>query len=129
MQVLIPRPLKTEKAPKGVKAPWLKGRGIRRMVSEDWWVCVDGEWYLVPKGYIFDGSSIPWWLWWLFPPGYDPAWEASCFHDFCYSHLWRRVTKAFADSAFRAIMLKHEAKRWVANTFHFMVRVFGRGGW
>lgn len=129
MQIRIPRPLRTEKAPKGVKTPWLSGRGPRRMVSEAWWVQVDGKWYCVPAGYIFNGSSIPWFLWWLFPPGYDPAWEASCFHDFCYSHLWRKVSKTFADAAFRAIMLKDGAAPWIANIFHEAVSRFGRGGW
>lgn len=129
MRVEIPKPLKTERAPEGVKTPWLKGRGPKRMVSEDWWVKADGAWYKVWKGYIFNGSSIPWFLWWLFPPGYSPAWEASCFHDLCYSHLWRKVPKTFADAAFRAIMLKDGAKPWVAGVFHFAVQKFGQGGW
>lgn len=129
MQTSIPTPLKTQRAPSDLAAPWLTGRGPRRMVSEDWLLQVDGLWYCVPAGYIFDGASIPAPLWWLFPPGYDPAWEASAFHDFCYSHLYRSVTKAFADDAFRAIMLKSGASPTVAGLFHWAVRRFGRGGW
>lgn len=133
MKVEIPKPLITRKLTreekKTLKTPWLTGRGTRWMVVIAWWVRIDGVWYLVPAGYIFNGSSIPWFLWWLFPPTYDPAWEASCFHDYCYSHLWRLVSKAFADSAFRGIMRAMGSKKWVSNVFYKAVKKFGKGGW
>lgn len=129
MQVWIPRPLKTARAPSEIPTPWLSGRATRWIVLEDWLVCIDGVQYCVPAGYIFNGSSIPWWLWWLFPPSYAPAWEASCLHDWFYSHFHHRVSKTFADAAFRAVMIFHGARPWVADAFHFAVSRFGRGGW
>lgn len=129
MEIEIPRRLKTVQAPRDVPTPWLTGRATRWMVAEDWWVCIDGTWLCVPAGYIFNGSSIPWWLWWLFPPTYGPAWEASCLHDYFYSHLYGRVSKVFADAAFRSVMLYRGARKWVANIFHSAVSRFGRGGW
>ena len=129
MRIYIPERLQTERAPKGVKTPWLKGRATKWMVVRDWWVCIDGVWFLVPAGYIFNGSSIPWWLWWLFPPSFAPAWEASALHDWFYSHLYQQVTKTFADAAFRAVMLYDDAPEVVANVFHAAVSRFGKGGW
>lgn len=129
MLIQIPCRLLTYKAPSDLETPWLKGRGTRWIVAKDWRVCIDGVWYCVPAGYVFNGSSIPWWLWWMFPPSYAPAWEASCLHDFFYSHLWKRVSKTFADAAFRAVMLHHEARLWIADSFHWAVSRFGRGGW
>lgn len=129
MWIEIPERLQTARAPRNVKTPWLTGRGTRWMVSRDWVVVIDGERYTIPAGYVFNGSSIPWFLWWLFPPTYAPAWEASCFHDLCYSHLWRQVTKRFADDAFRAIMLQQGANSAVAAVFYQAVHRFGKGGW
>ncbi len=129
MRVAFHTGLETTNPPDEVSAPWLSGRGPRRMLVRDFELSVDGRRYVVPAGYVFDGSSIPWWLWWLYPPGYDPAWRASCFHDWCYSHLYRQVSKRFADAAFRSIMLKDGASPWVAKAFHAAVSRFGRGGW
>lgn len=129
MKIEIPDRLLTYKAPKHLKTPWLTGRGTRWVVARNWWVCIDGTWFCVPEGYVFNGSSIPWWLWWLFPPTYDPAWEASCLHDWFYSHLWEEVSKAFADQSFRAIMLFHGSHPWVADRFYWAVCRFGKGGW
>lgn len=129
MRVRIPKPLRTQKAPSDIPAPWLSRGRTRWMVCEDWSVWIDGVEYTVPAGYIFDGSSIPRIVWWLFPPSYAPAWEASCLHDYCYSHLWRRVTKTFADAAFHSIMLANGAQPWIANLFHAAVSRFGKGGW
>ncbi|MGE6778271.1 DUF1353 domain-containing protein [Vreelandella titanicae] len=129
MRVYIPQPLRTERAPRGVNTPWLKGRATKWMVFEDWWVCINGVWFCVPAGYIFNGSSIPWWLWWLFPPSYAPAWEASALHDLFYSHLYKQVSKTFADAAFRGVMLYDDAPKLVANVFYLAVSRFGKGGW
>ena len=129
MDVYIPERLATRLAPKEASTPYLTGRATRWQVAVDWWVRIDGVWYCVPAGYVFNGASIPWWLWWLFPPTYLPAWEASALHDLFYSHLYEQVSKRFADAAFKAIMLYHEAHPWIASIFHAAVRIGGRGGW
>jgi len=129
MQIQIPSRLLTMRAPSDVPAPWLTGRATRWMVAADWSLYINGKPEEVPAGYIFDGSSIPALLWWIFPPTYAPAWEAAAWHDYCYSHLYHRISKRHADAAFRAIMLRQGASPWVAKLFHAAVSKFGRGGW
>lgn len=139
MKVQLLSELVTKKAPRSTKTPWLSGRGPRRELVYDFVLVIDDVLWCVPAGYVFDGSSIPWFLWWLFPPGYDPAWEAAAFHDRCYSHWYEDhinagefregVTKQFADDAFHAIMRYSGAKPWIARAFHRSVSWFGRGGW
>lgn len=139
MQVQILEPLVTMRAPKAAETPWLTGRGARSQLVQDFVVEIDRVIWRVPAGYVFDGASIPWWLWWAFPPNYEPAWQAAAFHDRCYSHwylphvndgVWRQgVTKQFADDAFEAIMLADGAPPKVASLFHWAVKRFGRGGW
>ncbi len=129
MRVEIPHRLLTVRAPRDTPTPWLTGRATRWMVAALWPLYINGKREEVPAGYVFNGSSIPWPLWWLFPPSYAPAWEAACWHDHCYSHLYHRISKREADAAFRQIMLDQGAAPWVANVFHAAVSRFGRGGW
>lgn len=42
----------------------------------------NGNEWLVPKGYVFNGLSVPWELWWLCPPTQGEAFAASAVHDF-----------------------------------------------
>ena len=83
----------------------------------------------VPKGFVFDGSTIPRLLWWIYPPGYDPAYRAATVHDYLYSRLWTQYTKQYADNLFRAIMLADGASKFSAWAFYVAVKLFGRGGW
>ena len=129
MDIYIPERLATCLAPRGAKTPWLSGRATRWQVAARWPLYINGKPEEVPEGYIFNGSSIPWLLWWIFPPTYAPAWEAAAWHDCCYSHLYRRISKREADAAFRAIMLSQGASPWVAAVFHWAVSRFGQGGW
>jgi len=129
MRIEIPHRLLTTRAPTDVDTPWLSGRATRWMVAAEWSVIVDGRRFDVPAGYIFNGSSIPWFIWWAFPPTYAPAWEASCIHDWHYSHLYRSVSKRYADAVFRSVMLTKGAAPWIARLFHAAVSWFGRGGW
>jgi len=129
MQIQIPHRLLTTRAPSDAPSPWLDSGRPRWMVASPWVVIADGKRFEIPAGFIFDGSSIPRLLWWLFPPGYTPAWEAACFHDWCYAFAYRDVSKAFADDALRDIMTKQGAAPWVARLFHVAVSKFGRGGW
>ena len=128
MQVEIPHRLLTTRAPSDAPAPWAR-QSTRWMVAADWVVIADGKRFEIPDGFIFDGSSVPRLLWWLWPPGYAPAWEAACFHDWCYAFGYRRVSKRFADDAFRSVMLRQGARPWIATVFHAAVSTFGRGGW
>lgn len=129
MQVEIKQDLETRRAPRGVPTPWLKGRATKWQLTRDYILILDGRAFCVPAGYVFNGSSIPWWLWWLFPPSYGPAWRAAGFHDYAYSHLYHEVSKQFADQAFHDIMVYDKAQPAIASGFHWAVSTFGRGGW
>lgn len=40
-----------------------------------------GSTWTVPAGFVFNGNSVPWFLWWLCPPEHSDALAASCVHD------------------------------------------------
>ena len=56
----------------------------------------------VPKGFVFNGSSSPRFLWWLFPP-YGDFFFAAIIHDYLYhirfksDELGIKLAKKFAD--------------------------------
>lgn len=127
MNIEIITPLLVEQVPRETYAPWLeRGRDKFKLISSFLFE-VDGILYMVPAGYIFDGSSIPRALWWIWPPTYYPAWRGSAFHDFCYSHLYKWVSKEWADQVFRAFMLHDGACPVIAGGFHTAVSHFGHG--
>ena len=112
------------------KTPWLVKDCPREILLEDFSLMVCGERYSVPKNYIFDGASIPTILWFLYSYDYKYSWRASAFHDYCYSHLYKKgVTKSFADKVFREIMVLDGARKTTAWLFYWAVRLFGKGGW
>lgn len=100
-----------------------------RQLISDFVLEIDGKRFVIPKGYVFDGSSIPRPLWIIFPPSYDPAWRASAVHDYFYTHLYKRYSKEFADDTFYRIMLKDGSSPLVAKLFYLAVKWFGKGGW
>lgn len=68
---------------------------------------------IIPKGFIWDGSSVPGFLSWYTQR--DEHLLASCIHDFLYlTHkvqvkdgidiVWYNVTKSYADAIFREII-------------------------
>lgn len=129
MQIKIPKEPKMTEVPRSTWAPWLSP-GVRRFrLTEDFVVFVDGYRYVVPCGYVTDKASIPKWLHWLFPPNYKPSLCAATWHDRAYSHWYRSMPKRYADEVFRAIMLQQGASPIIANTFHWCVSKFGKGGW
>lgn len=131
-------------------AAWLTGRATRfTLLDPPMTVVVNGITYQIPAGYVSDLASIPWFLWWKYPPNYEPSYVAAWWHDRCYSHwykehlyeeynnkgeitcsVWRNgVSKEFADNGFRELMLACGASRFTAGLFHLAVSTFGRGGW
>ena len=114
----------TRKAPDQLKTPWLSGSATRWQLIEPYHF----EGITVPAGYVFNGSSVPRLLWWLYPPSYAPAWEASCVHDYCYSHHYPHITKKEADRLLRR-MMKAAGASWVSRQlFYRAVRLNVRGG-
>ncbi len=66
----------------GIKsAPILSTR--KRIVTEDFLFYVDGEEMVIPKGFIYDGLSVPRIFWWIASPYASGDTEAAI-HDFLY---------------------------------------------
>ena len=88
-----------------------------------------GRWLLIRAGFIFDGASIPRWLWSLIGHPFDPNWcAAALIHDALYAgelrsrklcdkellHVMRRTSKIGHDNA---------------RKFFIAVDLFGGGVW
>lgn len=116
--------LRISKAKPGVKRPWLSSYSTHWEVLEDY----TAHGITVPVGYVFDGSSVPRWFWWLYPPTYAPAWEASCVHDYCYSHYYLHIDKKSADKLLIRIMEEHGASKLSCKLFYLAVRANRNGG-
>lgn len=103
-------------------APFLHGGlpAFRWHRAGPWWVLdVDayywtgGEWLRIPRGFRWNGASVPWLFQWY--EGRSEHLVASCVHDWCYQYhfvavlvgdrwLYRRVTKRFADRQWYQIL-------------------------
>ena len=117
----------------GVTMPAYQGTedGRHRLVAA--WhveVEVDGVMYIVEvmAGFVFDGCSVPRWLWRLCGhPMEVPRVAAALAHDFLYrAHLCKR---ALADKIFRAICLKVGMSSVRCGVEYSMVRLFGGSAW
>lgn len=133
MEVDILTDLVIKPCEREVDVPWLGGGRDKFELHSDFVVRVhyEGRTELVvaPKGYVTDLSSIPWFLWWLFPPSSTGARMASVAHDVIYSHYYNHFSKDFADRLFLAIMNKRGATGFMKRNFYRAVKVGGVGGW
>lgn len=80
--------------------------------------------YIVPRGFIFDGASIPKALWRMVGhPMHAKYIVASCVHDYLYSTA--SVSRQEADFVFYGLMLAYGVNRFLALAMYFAVRIFG----
>jgi len=91
-----------------------------------------GEKIVIPKGYQTDLSSVPPFLWGIFPP-FGMFLKAALVHDFIYSEDWRREemgdkeNKRFADEQMLFLSNKYNPKGAIDNTIRFWaVKYFGK---
>lgn len=129
MQARFLTELDTRWVPRDTDAPWLEKNSRKYMLLAPLAVEIDGERYEVPTGYIYDQSSVPKVARMFYSPGFHEAARASAVHDYLYSHLWRTVSKEFADNALRALMLADDASYGDARRFYWATHLFGKGGW
>jgi hypothetical protein len=80
----------------------------------------------VPKGFITDGVTIPWFLWWVMAPwGQETA--AAIIHDWLY--FTRQYDRKTCDLIFLE-GLKVMKTPWLTRTFaYYVVRLFGGRGY
>lgn len=94
----------------------------------------DGHVITIPKGYIWDGASVPKWLWWLFKP-IDEAALGDLIHDYLwgdkqgqFEHFNYNIYKArkFADDErlrWRNFLApKKKIKNYIT---HYTIRLIG----
>jgi len=90
---------------------------------------------VVPKGFIYDGASIPRWLWSLVglrPDGLIRA--AATVHDWIYEKggdigAHKAFTRAESDAIFRDLMEKAGISKIRCDLAHWAVRNFGGSHW
>ncbi len=88
-----------------------------------------GRWLLVKEGFIFDGASIPRWLWSVIGQPFDPNWcGAALIHDALYAGelLSRRACDKELFHAMRRTSKIGHAK---ARKFFIAVDTFGGCTW
>jgi len=90
----------------------------------------------VPKDFIFDGESIPFWLQWLAPPFGDSK-RGACVHDWLYRNAGYLdehgtlcpVRRSQADAVYRELIEAKGLPRWRANIRWAALRLVGGFAW
>jgi len=87
----------------------------------------DRKYYVVPKGFITDFASIPFFMKWLIDDNGKHIREAAVLHDWLYSDLCNvhGMTREKADSLFWWAMDSLGAPNWKKDMVYASVRAFG----
>ena len=97
------------------------------ILKEDVWVFTDDRGLLIPKGYTFDGHSVPGFLHGVFDPGKKDV-VAALVHDYLYESMkelpWSRQ---FADAAYKSLMNdeRYKTNNVRATLFPAVVKIAG----
>ena len=120
-------------------AIWMWLMGTRTWeITKDFHFSINGEDFIIPKGFVFDGASIPKFLHtWLSPVGV--LLMGGLVHDFMYAHksLLRKGKKSFdpingqkqADQIFRDINIEVNGFRLLNNLAYYALRLGGFVAW
>jgi hypothetical protein len=87
-----------------------------------------GTQYVVPAGFLSDGTSVPRLLWWWEPP-WGRAVRASILHDYLYYRIeigTATLTRRQSDLVFHEALLAVGVDRITAKIMWAFVRLFGR---
>jgi hypothetical protein len=90
----------------------------------------------VPKGFTFDGESIPVWLHGLVPP-FGQSKRGACVHDYLYrfhgfedhAGQFHPVTRAQADAVYKELVQAKGLPSWRANVRWGVLRLVGWVAW
>ncbi len=120
-------------------AIWMWLMGTRTwQITKDFHFSIDGEEYVIPKGFVFDGASIPKFLHtWLSPVGV--LLMGGLVHDYAYKHtvLLKKgkinvshvMTQKKADQTFRDINIEVNGFRLLNNLAYYALRLGGFVAW
>lgn len=129
MQIRIIQDLHTRKFDSRFPTPWLSKDRMKWELLQDFIIEVDGVRHVVPKGYVFDGSSTPRIAWLIYPPSHPCAWKGSAIHDFGLSHLFKERPQDYWDDVLYHFILKEGGKSYTAWIFRKSVGLAPRGGY
>lgn len=134
------RPLKIETAGKGFwGAIWMWISGTRHWeVADNWSFKLDGDWYVIPAGFQFDGASIPKFMHtWLSPTGV--LLMGGLVHDYAYKYqtllkLNQKSTMGVidqkkADQIFRDINIEQNGFHFLNYLAYWALRIGGFVAW
>lgn len=107
-------------------------------VAEDWEFKIEGDWYVIPAGFTFDGASIPKFLHtWLSPTGV--LLMGGLVHDFAYKYetLLKKskkktigtITQKKADLIFRDINIEQNGFHLLNYLAYWALRIGGFVAW
>ena len=120
-------------------AIWMWLMGTRNWeVAEDWAFRIEGDWYVIPAGFTFDGASIPKFLHtWLSPTGV--LLMGGLVHDFAYKYetLLKKnkkktigtITQKKADQIFRDINIEQNGFHLLNKLAYWALRIGGFVAW
>ena len=134
------KPLKIDTAGKGFwSAIWMWLTSTRHWeVAKDWSYEIDGEKYVIPAGFRFDGASIPKFLHtWLSPTGV--LLMGGLVHDYAYKYAtllkadkkttMGEIDQKKADQIFRDINIEQNGFHFLNNLAYWALRIGGFAAW
>ena len=101
---------------------------------EDFWILTRYGWVMVPKGFIYDGASAPWFSVFLLRLGrHGPRMLGpTAGHDFlCRAKAFggQIFTREMADTVYYDMMTENKIKRYKCKTHFSVLRKFGKKAW
>lgn len=134
------KPIKIETAGKGFwGAIWLWLMGVRTWeITKDWNFEVNGKKYVIPKGFVFDGASVPKFLaTWLSPTGvlligglvHDYAYKYTVFLKKGKKETSSVMTQKKADELFRDINIEQNGFHLLNYLAYWALRLGGFVAW
>ena len=113
-----------------VKQPHLKPvpNSDKYELTEDYNMEVGGLTIRIPKGFQYDGASIPRIFWRVIKSPFQPKFMAPALcHDWLYTENIPGVDKSLADDIFYHLLLLNGVKKTKAKLMHQAVKWFGGG--
>jgi len=102
------------------------GKKMKVKATKDIFVCLYGTHYLIPKGFVSDGASLPWFATILLDRFNPKILLFSILHDLMYqSHI---VPRFLADGIYE-LGLEITSNKLTAKTFYTVLRPFGIIAW
>lgn len=133
MPLIQPIPLKTRGAgPFMMIWVWLM-QSRKWLVAEDWHYAINGEAFVIPKGFKFDGASIPRIFWFLLNP-IGLLLIPGLIHDYAYKFSKLKfktgedgpfMTRTECDMTFREVAIAVNGFKFINWVAWFMLFIFG----